>query len=333
MKNAIVLFNLGSPDKLESVEPFLINLFSDRDIIKLPFGKYLSTPLAKMIARIRKRTTRKFYESAGGVSPLMKYTQAQAQGLEQALPAEVGAKVFIAMRYWHPFLEECIDEIKKEEYQNIVLLPLYPHYSESTTGSFYNHFLRLAAEKKMNLSKVRFIKSYQANPHFIEAVMKKLLSALEQHNITDFNNTSILLSAHSIPKYLVEKKDLYVEHINETAELLKKAIHRTISPALRIELAFQSKMGPFKWLGPSVPDMIKKFAAAKIDTVIVVPVSFVADNIETVYELGMQVRDEAHAEGIKDYILVECVNDSPEYIQCLTGLVKECLVSFASSAM
>jgi len=318
--NAVIIFNLGSPDKMESIEPFLYNLFADSKIFKIPGGELVSRPLAKIISKIRKKTAAKFYESVGGVSPLLKITQAQASALENMLQKDMPCKVYVAMRYWHPLIEDIIDEIIASNYERIVLLPLYPHYSEATTGSFFERFREVAGMKKLDLSKISYVKSYQTNGHYISAMMDKLLDTIKKNNIKLADDTALIFSAHSLPQFMVKQNDPYPQHINETYVALESKIAHHLSAAVPVTLAFQSRMRPFQWLKPSIIDAVKELARKGTKNIIVLPVSFVADNIETVYELGVTVKQAALKARIQNYYLVECVNDNPKFIKCLSEM-------------
>lgn len=319
--NAIIVFNLGSPDKPENIEPFLYNLFSDSKIFRMPGGSLLSKPLAKIIAKIRKKTAAQFYKSVGGVSPLLKITEAQASALELMLQKDFPSKVYVAMRYWHPLIEDIIDEIIAKNYTEIILVPLYPHYSEATTGSFFERFYEIAHQKKLDTSKVSYVKSYPTNGNYITAMADKLRETIKLNNIILSDNVALIFSAHSLPKFMVKHNDPYPQQINETFEALESKIAHYLSAALPVALAFQSRMRPFQWLKPAITDVVRGLAKQGIKTVMVLPVSFVADNIETVYELGVTVKEEALKAGIQNYYLVECINDNKKFIRCLYDVV------------
>lgn len=318
-KTAVIMFSMGTPDKEEDVELFLKNIFLDPDIIKIPGGKYLSPILAKIIAKRRTKKAKNYYRNNEGKSHLLINTINQANKLQAKLK---DVKIFIAMRYWHPLLEEIIDEIANN-YRNLILLPLYPQYSRTTIGSFYNHFNRLIEERKINFNKVRFIESYHNNEFFTLAIIKKVRELMSKDKGIDLAHTVIILSAHSIPKYIDKEGDPYIKQVYETVKLVEEGLRESISDRLIIKLAFQSKVGLKRWTGPFLSDVIRILIKTReAESIIVVPISFVADNVETVYELGVVYRKKAYEYGAKNYSLVECVNDDDLYIECLHKLVR-----------
>lgn len=325
MRIGVVLFNLGSPDKLENIEPFLINLFSDEEIFKIPFP-FLRKTIAVFIAKIRKRTTKKFYTFVGGESPLFKYTMAQAKLLEDLLKKEIDARVYVAMRYWHPYTEEVMDSIKNEQFDKIIFLPLYPQFSFATTGSFRKHLKKLVAEKNIQLPELAFVESYYNDKLFIGGIINKIEEAVERENIRSFDKSAIILSAHSLPNFLIKEKDPYLEQIQETATELEKELKKRFSGTMLVKLAYQSRLKFSRWLKPYVIDVVKDFYRKGIREIIIVPISFVSDNIETVYELGVVIKEASYKIGIRRYILVECLNESGIFIRCLRNKVMESIL-------
>jgi protoporphyrin/coproporphyrin ferrochelatase len=296
-------------------------LFSDTKIIKMPGGTMLSKPIAKLVSKIRKSTTAEYYAGIGGTSPLLRITMAQATALETLLNKEMPCKVFVAMRYWHPFIEEVLDEISKEQYEQIIMVPLFPQYSETTTGSFLEHFKEVAHLRNLDMSRIKYVKSYQTNGNYLNAMIDRLHETIQRNAINLADNAAIVVSAHSIPKSMVERGDPYPQQIKETYEGLESKIAHHISAAVPVVLGFQSKIRPFQWLKPAVIDVVEDLAGKGMKTVIVVPLSFVADNMETLFELGVTIKREALKKGIKNYYLVECVNDHEKFIRCLHELV------------
>jgi ferrochelatase len=320
-KIAIIIFNLGTPNSKEELEPYLRNIFSDPNIIKLSVGRYFLPALAKIIAKMRVKKAREYYQSIGGVSPLLQNTIKQANKLANKLSGNKDVKVYVAMRYWHPFLEEVIDEIAND-YSKVVLLPMYPQYSKVTTGAFYSHFNNVCLSKRIHFEDVRYIKSYYDDELFISALAGKIIKVITINNFLDGGKFAIILSAHSVPRYIYKDGDPYIGQIYETAELLKKRLEEGISGDLVVRLGFQSRLGIRRWVGPFVQDIIKELVGRSgIENLVIVPISFVADNIETIYELGMLYRTRAMEMGVKNYQLVDCVNDDDEFIECLYRIV------------
>lgn len=316
---AVIMFSMGTPDKEEDVEQFLQNIFLDPDIIKIPGGKYLFPIMAKVIAKRRTKKTKSYYQSLEGKSPLLINTINQARKVQNMLE---DVKIFIAMRYWHPFLEEIIEEVANN-YRNIILLPLYPQYSRTTTGSFYNHFNRVVQEKRLNFSKIRFIKSYHDDELFISAILKKIKEMMNEHNEIDLARAAMILSAHSIPKYIEVEGDPYIKQVFETARLVEKGIRESAGNKLKIKLAFQSRVGLRRWVGPFLPDVMRMLIKKReAESMIIVPIAFVADNVETIQELGVVFRQKAYEYGAGGYYLVECVNDEDLFIECLCKLIE-----------
>lgn len=323
MKKAIILFNLGTPDKLENLEPFLFNLFSDNEIFKIPLA-FPRKIAAKLIAKIRKKTAKRFYEAIGGESPLLRHTKLQAALLEKLLKKENNnTEVYYAMRYWHPFIEDILNSLINNNIGKIILLPLYPQFSYATTGSFIKHFKRVLIEKNIENIEIAYINSYHNDSLFIKGIVDKLEEAIKKEGINSFEKTAIILSAHSLPRFLVKAKDPYPQQINETVEYVSKEIRERISEDIPIRLAFQSRLKFYRWLKPTVIDVIKEIHKKCIKNIIVVPISFVSDNIETLYELGIAVRETAFKIGIEKYILAECLNENENFIKCLYNIVKK----------
>lgn len=310
-KTAIVLLNLGGPDSLESVEPFLFNLFSDPDIFNLPFGQKL---FARMISRRRAPKVMERYRQIGGSSPINSWTEKQRAMLEAALE-EAGreASVHTAMRYWRPMIHEVAATLSSPGDDRIVLLPLYPHYSKTTTGSAFNEWKRWY---RGNETALTFVREYHDHPLYIDAVNGRIDEAMARFPETVRGDVDILFSAHGIPERLVKKGDPYSHQIEETVAAIMAA-RRLSHPH---HLCFQSRVGPVKWLEPSTEDTIRKLGAENRKHLLVVPISFVSDHIETLHELGMEYRGVAEAAGIENYQVMEGLNDSPIFIDALKAI-------------
>lgn len=325
-KTAVVIFNLGGPDSLQAVEPFLANLFSDRDIFKLPFQGML----ARYIARKRAPRIVKEYELIGGKSPLPYWTELQRKMLEDRLNKVAMDSdgrhydVFTAMRYWHPMTETAAKAVLEGGYDNVILLPLYPHYSVSTTGSSFNEWdrvmQRLNGKDARSFEEVRIFE-YHDDPSYIRSINERINETLKK--FSEPSRVHILFSAHGTPVSYVKKGDPYSLQIKETVELVMKARAEEQTSLNSHSLSFQSKVGPVKWLQPYTDDAIRELSQQGKKHLLVVPISFVSDHVETLYELDIEYRHVADEAGIKEYIVMTGLNDSPLFIDSLARLVVE----------
>jgi ferrochelatase len=317
VKLAVVLFNLGGPDSLDAVEPFLRNLFSDPAIINLP--GLVRRPLARLIARRRAPLARKIYEHLGGRSPILPETEAQARALEIELARHgTEAKCFIAMRCWHPLTEETAQRVKDWGPDEIVLLPLYPQYSTTTTRSSLAEWRRVA--KPLHLSqRLHMVCCYPFEPGFIAALTDGLREALARRNPEW--TYRVLFSAHGLPKKVVEGGDPYQWQVERTVEAI---LARFNVPNLDSTICYQSRVGPLEWIGPATDAEIKR-AGASGTGVIVVPVAFVSEHSETLVELDIEYGKLARESGVPDYIRVPTVRTHPQFIAGLASLVHAAL--------
>ncbi len=317
-RSGVVLFQLGGPDSVDAVEPFLYNLFSDPDIIDFPFASIARRPLARLIARARAHHVSRHYAEIGGGSPLLEVTLRQAAALERELQSSLDARVVVAMRYWHPFTSEAIAELQKHAPDEVVLLPLYPQYSRTTTGSSLNEWNRLLRLSDTWRPKVHLVREYHADPDFIDALVAAVNESLAgfPHPIAELD---FLFSAHSLPLSVVQAGDPYQEHIERTCDL----VWARGGWSGRRHLCYQSKVGTSKWLGPSMGEAIERLAAEGARHVLVVPISFVSDHVETLYEIGIEHRELAERLGIADFRLMAGLNCSPRFIAALAKLVRQ----------
>lgn len=308
----IVLFQLGGPDTLEAIEPFLFNLFCDPDIIDFPFARIGRKPLAKLISSTRAKKVQHHYAVIGGGSPIRRFTEQQARGLQLNLISRgIDARCFVAMRYWHPFTAEAIHHLRAAKCDEVVLLPLYPQYSSTTTGSSLNEWRRLFREPLP----VRCIENFYRNELYIDAFVERINEALVR--FPDPGQPELVFSAHSVPIAIVEKGDPYQRQIGETVELvMQRGRWRN-----RHRLCYQSKVGASKWLQPSLHRTLRDLAAEKVREVCVVPISFVSDHVETLGEIEHEGREEALHLGIKRFEMTSGLNDSPTFIAALADLV------------
>ena len=308
----VVLFQLGGPDTLEAIEPFLFNLFCDPDIIDFPFARLGRKPLAKLISRTRARKVQHHYSVIGGGSPIRRFTEQQALALQRELRASgLDAHCFVAMRYWHPFTAEAIAHLRAAGCQEVVLLPLYPQYSATTTGSSLNEWRRLFRDHLP----VRSISGFYRHELYLEALAERVREALVRFPHSD--RPELVFSAHSVPVSVIEKGDPYQQQIEETVELLMR--HGGWSN--RYRLCYQSKVGASKWLQPSLHATLRELSAKKIREVCIVPVSFVSDHVETLGEIDHEARKEAMELGFSGFEMTSGLNNSPPFISALASLV------------
>ena len=323
MKVAVVLFNLGGPDHLEAVRPFLANLFSDPAIIGLP------TPLRQLIARLitakRLKTAQKIYTSIGGRSPILENTQAQARALEKQLNAgsTTQFKCVVAMRYWHPFAAGAAHAVKEFAPDQIILLPLYPQFSTTTTASSFKAWRRMAKKLKITAPQ-KEICCYPEEPGFVKALADATRVAYAEAG--KFGKPRLLFSAHGLPEKIVKSGDPYAFQCERTAKAL--------ITALGIEnpdwvLCYQSRVGPLRWIGPATDDEIKRAGCDKVPLVIV-PIAFVSEHSETLYELDILYRELAARSGVPHFARVPTVGVAPDFINGLTGLVRSALAGKAA---
>ena len=317
-KKAVVLFQLGGPDSLEAVEPFLYNLFCDPDIIDIPGAFLFRKALAKLVSSLRAPKVRELYKNIGGRSPIFPQTEEQAKALKSALQLRgISADVLIAMRYWNPTTKDVVEDLRKKEIEEVVLLPLYPHYSRATTGSSVNEWNRVIRREKAQDISTRLIKSYYDHPLYIEALVGNIKQAIERVPAAERNRITLVFSAHGTPLKLVREGDPYSQHIRTTYELVVEKG----SFGLPHCLCFQSKVGPQQWLEPSLTQTIERLGVEKASHVIVIPVAFVTEHIETLSEINIEAREEAHSLGIGYFDMMPALIANEKFIECLTDLV------------
>lgn len=317
MKYGIVLLNLGGPDSLNAVEPFLYNLFCDPEIINFPLSFLFRRQLAKLISSKRAPKIQEQYKKIGGKSPIFDLTKQQADMLAVELNKSIECKVYIAMRYWHPFTSEVLDQIEKDKIDKVLLLPLYPQFSKSTTGSSIIEWKNLLkARSALKDLEFKIIESYYDHELYINSVLERIKQGLERFPENKLNDVYILFSAHGTPIKLVKEGDPYSIHIQKTVD----AVVNKGKFVQKSSLAFQSKVGPQKWLTPSTPDVIEKLANERKRNILIVPIAFVSDHLETLFELGIEYRHLAMEKGFEQYEVTEGLNDSETFISALTKL-------------
>jgi ferrochelatase len=315
VKIAIILFNLGGPDSLEAVQPFLRNLFGDPAIIGLP--AWLRLPLAHLIARRRTPKALAIYEKIGGSSPIVGQTEAQARALEEALAEGAGGqhewRGYVCMRYWHPLTETVVRSVARFAPDRIVLLPLYPQFSTTTTESSFEAWKEAASFKSPTVS----IESYPAEPGFIRASVELVRQGLAEVGAAP---RRLLFSAHGLPEKVVRKGDPYQRQVQETAAAIAEHL-----PGVDWSVCYQSRVGPLKWIGPSTESEIHR-AGADGRNIVLYPISFVCEHSETLVELDIDYRELARKAGISTYVRVPTVGTHPSFIHGLANLVRAALI-------
>jgi len=330
----VVLFQLGGPDTLEAIEPFLYNLFCDPDIIDFPFARVARKPLAKLISTARAKKVQHHYQVIGGGSPIRRHTEAQARALESLLQAAgVDARCFVAMRYWHPFTAEAVAQVKAAGCDRLVLLPLYPQYSGTTTGSSLNEWERqwskhsrrdarqgVSGDGRTAVSTdigVSAVKEFYRNQTYLAALAEKIEAALSRFGKRQ--EVPLVFSAHSLPLSAIEKGDPYQRQIEETVSLLMEQ-GGWPNPH---HVCYQSKVGASQWLQPSLRSTVRQLAGSGATELCVVPISFVSDHVETLGEIDHEARELAAGLGIRRFEMTEGLNDSPRFMAALAELVLE----------
>jgi ferrochelatase len=312
-RTGVVLFQLGGPDSLEAIEPFLFNLFCDPDIIDFPFARIGRKPLAKLISSTRARKVQHHYAAIGGCSPIRRFTEQQALALQRRLnESGMDARCFVAMRYWHPFTAEAIEQVRAAECDEVVLLPMYPQYSSTTTGSSLNEWRRRFHDELP----VYCVEPFYRHHLYLNALAEKIEETLAR--FPHPGRPELVFSAHSVPVSVIEGGDPYQRQIEETVEMLMQRG----GWSNRHRLCYQSKVGASKWLQPSLHKTLRTLAAEKVSEVCIVPISFVSDHVETLGEIDHEARHEAAALGIRQFEMMPGLNNSPKFISALADLVE-----------
>jgi len=329
MKNettGVILLNLGGPDSIQAVKPFLYNLFSDRQIIRLG-PSFMQQPLAWLISTTRSKKTEQYYKLIGGKSPILEITTAQAKALEELLnsPGDKNSRfsgamsfrVYTGMRYWRPFIEDAVLQMQKDGIKKVIALNLYPQYSIATSGSSFSKFNEVASHFQMETACVA---SWYNNKYYIDALVDVIRKGLDSFfpsppgGNSSFNDVIVLFSAHSLPQKIIDQGDPYVDQTMGTIhEVLKKI-------EIKWRLSYQSKSGPVKWLEPSTEDKIQELAKEGVRNILMVPISFVSDHIETLYEIDILYNNLAGALGVQ-MKRTESLNTHPVFIEALKDIV------------
>jgi ferrochelatase len=314
MKIAVILFNLGGPDSLEAVQPFLRNLFSDPAIIGLP--AWLRLPLARLIAHRRTAKALGIYRQIGGASPILGQTEAQARALEEALGPEHDWRGYVCMRYWHPMTERVVQSVRRFAPDRIVLLPLYPQYSTTTTASSFAAWKKAADFSVPTVE----IESYPTEPGFIRASIELVRQGLAEVA----GSPRVLFSAHGLPEKVIRRGDPYQRQVEQTAAAIAEHLD-----GVDWSLCYQSRVGPLRWIGPSTDSEIRR-AASDGKPVVLYPLSFVSEHSETLVELDIDYRHLAETAGVPKYVRVPAVGTHPQFIHGLANLVRAALWSMKS---
>ncbi len=317
----VLLLNLGGPDKLEDVRPFLFNLFADPEIIRLP-APWMQKPLAWLISTLRSKKSEENYKEIGGGSPLRRITEAQGEALSQRLE-EMGknADVYIGMRYWHPFTEEAIAKIKQDHLDKLVILPLYPQFSISTSGSSFRVLEEMwRTDEQLGSLDYTLIPSWYDHPQYLEAMADLIRQELDQFENPD--QVHIFFSAHGVPQsYVEEAGDPYQQEIESCTSLIMETLNRPNNHTL----AYQSRVGPVEWLQPYTEDALAELGEQGIKDLLVIPISFVSEHIETLQEIDIEYRELAEESGISNFRRVPALNTHPLFIESLANLVNDSL--------
>lgn len=313
-KIAVVLFQLGGPDSLDAVEGFLYNLFCDPEIINFMGASLARRPLARWIASRRSKIVRSHYDAIGGKSPIVELTNRQAAALAAALEPRFDAQVVVAMRYWHPLTEEAIRKLQRSKYEQLVLLPLYPHYSFATTGSSLKEWQR---QYRSDGVPVRVVNDFHRHPLYIAAVTERINEAF--HGLPSPEKVHLVFSAHGLPISLVDQGDPYQKQIETTVQLVLEE-GKWPNPHT---LCYQSRVGRQKWLEPSLVNTIASLARGGTQSMLVIPISFVTEHIETLHEINIEAREEAESLGVKDFHVTRALDDSPIFVRALADLVTQ----------
>ena len=311
MKKAVILFNLGGPDNLESVEPFLFNLFNDPAIISIP--SFLRYPLAKFISKQRAPIAKNIYREMGNKSPILELTEKQASSLEKNLSTQGSYKCFVVMRCWHPRAVDVIKKVKSYDPKEIILLPLYPQFSATTSGSSINEWKELC-EKQNYKVKTKIICCYPTEDNFIEShasLIKKVIKKLNNKNF------KLIFSAHGLPESKIRKGDPYQWQVEET---VKGIMMKLADENLDYVITYQSRVGPTKWIGPFTDKEIVKYSKEKKGLVIV-PVAFVSEHSETLVELDIEYKKLAEKNGCSFYERVPALGVEENFIKELKKLI------------
>ncbi len=317
---AVVLFNLGGPDEPKAIKPFRINLFSDPAILRVPI--FIRFWLARLIAASAQKKAERGYALIGGKSPLLEQTQRQAAALESEIP---GTKCFIAMRYWHPFAEDAARQIRQFAPDRILLLPLYPQFSTTTTGSSLHDWHDAAARIGL-VAPTTTLCCWFEDAEFAAAIAALVIPVLKRarEELPKGTGIRLLFSAHGLPESIVRAGDPYQEQIMRSTAAVVAALTGMTGKTEDHQICFQSRATPQKWLEPSTEQALERAATDNV-AVIVIPIAFVSEHIETLVELDIEYREIAHTLHLPGYYRVPTPNDDPTFIAALGAIARRAL--------
>jgi len=308
----VVLLNMGGPDSLNAVRPFLAKLFSDKELIRLPAAAITQPLFAWVVSGLRARKVRRYYEEIGGGSPIAAITERQRFALEGALRATGGRfKVYTGMRYWYPLAKHAALEMKEDAVTRAIALPLYPHFCSATTGSSFSD-LRRSMKWAGCSCPLTEIRSYPDHPKYVAALAETIDAVIRE---ADRGGMFLLFSAHGVPQALIDGGDPYREETARTVAAVMRAF-----PGLPHGISYQSKVGPTAWLPPDTVSEVTRLAREGVRTLVVVPVSFVSEHIETLHELDVRLAAHARQSGIQSFLRAPALNDAPLFISALKDL-------------
>lgn len=312
-KSCVILLAMGGPDSPEAVKQYIRNIFSDRSIIRLPGGALLQKPFARLIAQLRYKKVRSHYGLIGGSSPLLKWTESQAHHLEDLIrPSNPEFRCYVGMRYYHPYTQEAIARAYADGFRRLCFIPMYPQYSKATTGSSFEAAGRVL--RSMPEIQSVFVKDFHNDPAYISLLRKYIVDNIRP-------DETLLFSAHSLPQKFVDEGDPYVDQIKRTAELA--AGNR------EYYLSFQSRTGPVQWVGPDTIDETKRLLAEKKGGLFIVPIAFVCDHIETMYEIDIELKGYLEPTQAGRIRRMPMFNDDPAFAAVLAGIVRERIMQYA----
>ncbi len=312
---AVLVLNFGGPERYEDVESFLFNLFKDSKVIRLPFN-FMQKPFARFVAHLRAPKIIAQYKQTGGPSPLNEWTRKQVKGLQTRLPEY---RFYMGFSYMPPFITDVMVEIKKDAPEFVIVLPLYPQYSNTTTGSGFADIQAFLKQQPLP-STFHFIDHWYHNAKYLHALKLRI-----EQGARHFSEAPhIIFSAHSIPETYLKDGDPYIQHIEETVHLLT----RDLNCVSGFNLAYQSKLGPVKWVGPSTADTIRSLGAEAVRRLLVCPISFVSDHIETLYEINVELRHIAKQAGVSEFRCTEGLNDLPPFLDALADVIEQAKMTF-----
>lgn len=308
MKNAILLLNMGGPNNLDEVEVFLNNMFNDKRIISAP--KPIRYLIAKLITFKRKNEAKNNYKALGGKSPIVAYTNKLIQELQKSIK---DASVHMVMRYTPPFAHDVVKDLRGVK--NIYAIPLYPHFSSTTTLSSYDD-LEKEFKKHEITAKIKKVDAYYNDSHYNNAVIERIKESLNGDDPSEFE---LVFSAHGLPKKIIEKGDLYQKHIKQNVYHARKALVKNNIEFYKTHLAYQSRLGPLEWIRPYLDDKLKSLTKKKV---IIYPIAFTIDNSETEFELDVEYKEIAEELGFEEYRVAKAPNNHPEFVKCITNIYK-----------